>query len=66
MPKRDRTVTHELVAITEDLLLLGGCTWQAHCTCGWSSRHSAEAGVARGLWRRHLVVFGRGRSAHKS
>ena len=66
MPKRVRTAPHDLVAITEDLLIAGGSAWQAHCTCGWSSRHSSEAGVARGLWRRHLVLFGRGRAAHKA
>lgn len=60
MARRKPVQTHELVGITEDLLLMGGGAWKSHCSCSWSSRHCSDAGVARGLWRRHLVLAGRG------
>lgn len=64
MPQTDRTQTHTLLTLTEDLEVLGGSAWQAHCSCGWSSRHCSAAGIARGLFRRHIVVTGRGRHRH--
>lgn len=65
MTKKNRTQQHELVAIAEDLLLTGGSTWRAYCSCKWDSRPATSAGVARGLWRRHIVVAGRGLSTKR-
>lgn len=50
---------HELHGIAEDLLLLGGSTWKAYCSCAWQSRPCSTEGTARGLWRRHIVLAGR-------
>ena len=55
-----RPQTHELEAIAEDFLLTGGSTTRSFCTCGWKSRGATSPGVALGLWRRHLVLAGRG------
>jgi hypothetical protein len=57
-PRRDQT--HELEGVAEDLLILGGSTWKAFCSCGWSGRPASAQGIAIGLFRRHCVLAGRG------
>ena len=61
MPKHRRPQTHTLLTISEDLVLMGGSAWKSYCSCGWESRPCTEAGIARGLFRRHIVVGGRAR-----
>lgn len=61
-PRTDRQQVHELETIAEDLLLTGGSSVKAYCSCRWESRPATTEGVARGLWRRHLVMAGRGQT----
>lgn len=62
MPK----VRHDLEQRWQDLAAIGEAAFYSSCTCGWISRPSSSEGVAYGLYRRHLVLAGRGQPKRRS
>lgn len=55
------TFRHEHEDLWEDLDLWGRAVYRCSCSCGWISRPMTDPAMWQGLFRRHIILAGRGR-----